>query len=372
MSKNLNQVFSKRLTADDDTNLRSLLKSLESPTTKRQELDTMAMADAIISANPKIRKALQARFAKEKVTFDYSELTAEAKKEENKNRSFSEVAGNCNYVGCSDVIMRIVENQCSMVDDFTQVSLSRCEIKVPVDGLLTGSLPYIADNVDLPVLTSATTNTCLTMKAEKIGGQFIISNTVIECSVCVDELERYIRTLAYMFMRTKKDKGVQALQSGSTLATVSTTAINDLLVEGKGKLRALHVSNQTRSGKIVTYLSTQAMDKLESLKTTTGEYLFKDFINKCTEECRAYCAFGMMIKEDSAIPTVVVGQGFTSTIYMGYVEDAVFGYDPFTEINCMDCIDQRMDVTRLGGYARIEALVPPSRAKSFVRFPVTL
>ena len=322
MSKNLNSILSSNFNAEDETQLRSYLASTNSD--KGQTISSVAMADSILISNHKMRKQLNQRFATLGIKLDYSELQNKLLSTDSKSRSFVETAGSCNYVGCADIILKLAESQCSVVDTFTQFTLDKCHLKIPVEGAMTASMPSIARNVDLPVLPTTGLNYCVDVVADRFGAMFEIPNEDIECNLCVDILEQFIRYLGYAMMRAKKLKGIAALQAGSTLLTASSGGLNDVLVDLKKKLRAVSTLNASRAGKIYAYMSTQAMDQLESIKDSQGRYIFQDFISKCTETCREYCAFGMTIREDSSIPTLPSGSGFATTIYIGYAEDAAF------------------------------------------------
>ena len=366
MSTNLNSIMSSKFTDEDQTQLRSYLtKTAESG----EIMSSVAMADSIIMSNHKIRKQLNQRFADTGLKLDYSEFQSKLLSTD-KTRSFTETANACNYVGCADIIIKLAESQCSVTDTFTQFALDECRLKIPVEAAMTLSMPSIAFDADLPVLSTTNLNYCVDVEAERFGAVFKVPNKDIKCNMCVDILEQFVRYVGYSMMRSKKLKGIQALQAGSTLVTITPSALNDVLVELKKKLRSIAIMNASRSGKIYAYLSTQAMDQLESIKDTQNRYIFQDFISKCTETCREYCAFGLTIREDSSIPTLPSGTGFASTIYIGYAEDAAFGTSGFEEINCLDCIDIRKGITRVGGQTFMEAVIPPSRVTSFGRASV--
>lgn len=365
--KSLSNFLSTTFDKPQNEELTTFVRSLQNED-GIQQTNSMATADLIIMQNPNIRKLLNQRFIKDnlKVSLEYKDLMTEISKD-GQTRSFTETANACNYVGCADIILHLMENECSVTDTFSQFAISKCKLRVPIEGAITQGLPTIARGVDLPVLNANGLNTCLEVQAERFGGMFEILNEDIECNFCVDILEQFIRYIAKMAVRSKKIKGVQALQAGSTSVVLTSSTINNALVEMKKKLRNIALTNGSRSGKIYAYLSTQLMDELESIKDTQGRYIFENFISKCTETCREYCAFGLTIREDSQIPNLSSGSGYTTKIYMGYAEDAGFGASGLEEVNCVDCIDKRKDITRIGSQLYMEAFVPPSRVTSFTR-----
>ena len=174
MSKNLNSILSSNFSPEDETQLRSYLDSTHSD--KGQTISSVAMADSILISNHKMRKQLNQRFATLGIKLDYSELQSKLLSTDSKDRSFVEIAGSCNYVGCADIILKLAESQCSVVDTFTQFTLDKCRLKIPVEGAMTASMPSIARNVDLPVLATTNLNLCVDVIADRFGAMFEIPN----------------------------------------------------------------------------------------------------------------------------------------------------------------------------------------------------